>query len=195
LPANGKNGHTTILYTGTFEPYQGLDLLIEASQPVLARHKQAHFLVVGGKPEQVAQCQEKARQLGVSEKFIFTGQRPPEEIPEFMKLANMLVSPRVAGNNTPLKIYSYLRSGIPIVATDHLTHTQVLNAEVATLTDCTPPAFANGMLRVIEDRAYGEKLSRNAQELAAREYSYEAYLQKTKEIYSYLESLLKNKIY
>jgi glycosyltransferase involved in cell wall biosynthesis len=189
-PCGAKNGAVTVLYTGTFEPYQGLDLLIEASQPVLAHYGNVRFLVVGGKPEQVAQYQEKAERLGVSNKFIFTGQRPPEEIPEFMKLADMLVSPRVAGNNTPLKIYSYLRSGIPIVATDHLTHTQVLNAEVSVLTDCTPPAFANGILRVLEDRAHGENLARRAQVLAAREYSYEAYLQKTKEIYGYLESLL-----
>ena len=191
LSTNGKNGQTTVLYAGTFEPYQGLDLLIESSQPVISRRQNnVRFLIVGGKPEQVAQYKEKAGQLGVSEKFIFTGQRPPEEIPEFMKLADLLVSPRLAGNNTPLKIYSYLRSGVPIVATAHLTHTQVLNADVAVLTDCTPSAFANGMLRVLEDRAYGEKLGRNAQELAAREYSYEAYLQKTKEIYSYLENLL-----
>ncbi|MGH7451741.1 MAG: glycosyltransferase [bacterium] len=190
---NGKNGAVTVLYTGTFEPYQGLDLLIEASQPVLSRHDNVRFLVVGGKPEQVAQYQEKADRLGVSGKFIFTGQRPPEEIPLFMCLADLLVSPRVAGNNTPLKIYSYLRSGIPIVATDHLTHTQVLNAEVAVLTDCTPPAFASGILRVLEDRAYGKNLAQRAHVLAAREYSYEAYLQKTKEIYSYLEGLLPSK--
>lgn len=187
---NGKNGAAIVLYAGTFEPYQGLDLLIEASQPVLARYGNVRFLVVGGKPEQVVQYKEKADRLGVSGKFIFTGQRPPEEMPLFMRLADLLVSPRVAGNNTPLKIYSYLRSGIPIVATDHLTHTQVLNAEVSVLTDCTPPAFANGILRVLEDRAYGENLAQRAQVLAAREYSYEAYLQKTKEIYSYLEGLL-----
>jgi glycosyltransferase involved in cell wall biosynthesis len=191
---NGKNGAVIVLYAGTFEPYQGLDLLIEASQPVLSRHDNVRFLVVGGKPEQVAQYQEKAARLGVSGKFIFTGQRPPEEIPLFMRLADLLVSPRVAGNNTPLKIYSYLRSGIPIVATDHLTHTQVLNAEVSVLTDCTPPAFANGILRVLEDRAHGENLAQRARALAAREYSYEAYLQKTQEIYSYLENLLRARI-
>ena len=38
----------------------------------------------------------------------------------------MLVSPRSRGTNTPLKIYQYLRSGKPIVATRLLTHTQVL---------------------------------------------------------------------
>ncbi|MDZ7345063.1 MAG: glycosyltransferase family 4 protein [candidate division KSB1 bacterium] len=187
---NGANGEVVILYTGTFEPYQGLDLLIEASQLVMARHQNVRFLVVGGKPEQVAQYQAKASTVGVREKFIFTGQRPPQEIPRFMQLADILVSPRTAGNNTPLKIYSYLRSGIPIVATDHITHTQVLNAEVAMLTDCTPSAFAQGILRVMENEALSKRLAQQAQALAAREYSYDAYLQKTKEVYAYLESLL-----
>jgi glycosyltransferase involved in cell wall biosynthesis len=187
--SNDSNGETIVLYTGTFEPYQGLDLLIESSPSVIARQPGVRYLIVGGKPEQVAHYREKAGQHGVNEKFIFTGQRPPEEIPRFIRLADLLVSPRVAGNNTPLKIYSYLRSGIPIVATDHITHTQVLNAEVAVLTDCTPQAFANGVIRVLDDKAYGEALARRAQKLAAREYSYEAYLQKTKEVYSYLESL------
>ena len=39
---------------------------------------------------------------------------------------DVLVSPRSRGTNTPLKIYQYLRSGKPIVATRLLTHTQVL---------------------------------------------------------------------
>ena len=46
---------------------------------------------------------------------------------------DILVSPRIRGTNTPLKIYSYLRSGKPIVATDLLTHTQVLSPDVARL--------------------------------------------------------------
>ena len=46
---------------------------------------------------------------------------------------DILVSPRIRGTNTPLKIYSYLRSGKPIVATDLLTHTQVLSPAVARL--------------------------------------------------------------
>lgn len=182
------NGETVVLYTGTLEPYQGLDLLIASSPRVVKEQPQTRFLVVGGKPEQVRDNQEKARQLGVSDKFIFTGQRPPEEIPQFMRLAHVLVSPRLEGNNTPLKIYSYLRSGVPIVATNHLTHTQVLNSEVAVLTDCKPEAFAGGLLRVLRDRQFGETLGRKARALAEQEYSYAAYLRKTAEVYDYLQS-------
>ncbi len=183
------NGETVVLYTGTLEPYQGLELLIASSPRVVKEQPQTRFLVVGGKPEQVRDNQEKARQVGVSDKFIFTGQRPPEEIPQFMRLAQVLVSPRLEGNNTPLKIYSYLRSGVPIVATNHLTHTQVLNSEVAVLTDCKPEAFAGGLLRVLRDRQFGEALGRKARALAEQEYSYAAYLRKTAEVYDFLQSL------
>jgi glycosyltransferase involved in cell wall biosynthesis len=133
---------------------------------------------------------ELAQRLGVGEQFLFTGQRPPEEIPQFMNLADVLVSPRLAGNNTPLKIYSYLRSGIPIVATNHLTHTQVLHADIAALTECTAASFAQGLLRVLENESYRQKITRNAQALAEREYSYEAYLRKTRATYEYLETLV-----
>ena len=64
-------------------------------------------------------------------------QRPAEEIPAFLDAADVLVSPRSLGTNTPLKIYQYLRSGRPIVATRLLTHTQVLDDEVAILTEPT----------------------------------------------------------
>ena len=48
----------------------------------------------------------------------------------------------ITGTNTPLKIYSYLRSGKPIVATNLLTHTQVLTPDIAKLVEPKPGPFA-----------------------------------------------------
>ncbi len=187
------NGEKLILYTGTFEAYQGLELLIRSSKHVLAAEKEVKFLVVGGKPEQVEASRQLAEQQGTADHFIFTGQRPPEEIPAFMDIADILVSPRIEGNNTPLKIYSYLRSGIPVVATRHLTHTQVLNDDVALLTEITPDDFGRGILKAVQDKEYVKSVVANAQALSDREYSYEAYIKKTQEVYQYLEALLKRK--
>ncbi len=187
------NGEAVILYTGTFEPYQGLDLLVQASSKVVEKQKNVRFLVVGGKPEQVEQYKARVAEAGTSDYFVFTGQRPPEEIPAFMNMADILVSPRIEGNNTPLKIYSYLRSGVPIVATEHLTHTQVLNKDVAVLTAIEPADFARGIVKVLEDEKYRQSITTNARKLAEKEYSYEAYLKKTQEVYQYLEALLKRK--
>jgi len=197
-PANGEvaaqlnlNGDKVILYTGTFEPYQGLDLLIDSSRIVFDNHSHVRFIVIGGKPEQVDFYKRKATTVGVEKNFTFTGQVPPQSIPHFMNVAKVLVSPRVDGNNTPLKIYSYLRSGVPIVATRHITHTQVLNDDVSVLTECKADAFGRGILLVLDDENYAERIGKNAHALAEREYSYEAYLKKTREIYEYLENLVR----
>ena len=91
------------------------------------------MLVVGGEPAQVEAARSRAAAAGALPIMIFTGQQPAREIPAFVASCDVLVSPRIRGTNTPLKIYSYLRSGKPIVATDLRTHTQVLSPDVARL--------------------------------------------------------------
>jgi glycosyltransferase involved in cell wall biosynthesis len=93
----------------------------------------------------------------------------------------VLVSPRSRGTNTPLKIYQYLRSGKPIVATRLLTHTQVLGDETAILTGVTPAAFAEGMLAALADPARADAIGRRARALAETKYTYAAYLEKTRQ--------------
>ena len=83
-------------------------------------------MLAGGKPDQVARARAQARAAGIDDVTIFAGERPASEIPAYLLAADVLVSPRSRGTNTPLKIYQYLRSGKPIVATRLLTHTQVL---------------------------------------------------------------------
>jgi glycosyltransferase involved in cell wall biosynthesis len=171
-----------VLYTGTFEAYQGLDLLFAAMAVVRRRRPDVRLLLAGGRPDQVQRAQEQARALGVAEMLIFAGERPAPEIPAFLQAADVLVSPRSRGTNTPLKIYQYLRSGKPIVATRLLTHTQVLNDQTAILTGDTPEAFADGILAAIEDPGRAAACGHEARQLADTKYSYEAYLDRTRRV-------------
>ena len=181
------NSKTIILYAGTFEPYQGLELLIESSKQVIDKNNKITFALVGGNPEQVKHYQQLVRRNKLNDYYVFTGQVKPNMVPKFLDLADILVTPRIEGNNTPLKIYSYLRSGKPIVATNHVTHTQVLNNEVAILTDCNADSFARGLIEIIENKKLRQKIAKNAKSLANEKYSYDVYLKKTKGIYSFLE--------
>lgn len=165
------DGRRVVLYTGTFEPYQGIDLLIDAAAEVVRRFPTALFLLVGGRPEQVTHYRRQAEERGVSAHCHFAGAVPPEGIKDFYRVADVLVSPRFEGTNTPLKIYSYLRSGVPIVATDHLTHTQVLNNRVAMLTGISPTALADGIVSVLGDAVLARRLARAARALAEERYS------------------------
>ena len=139
-----------VLYTGTFEAYQGLDLLFEAMAIVHDACPDARLVLAGGKPDQVDRARDRARVAGIGAVTIFAGERPADEIPAYLLAADVLVSPRSRGTNTPLKIYQYLRSGKPIVATRLLTHTQVLSDDTAVLTGATSAEFAGGILEALD---------------------------------------------
>jgi glycosyltransferase involved in cell wall biosynthesis len=174
------------LYTGTFEPYQGVDMLIEAAAIVARRRPDARILVVGGEPAQVEAAKAKAAAAGAGGVMIFTGQQPAKDIPGFVQAADVLVSPRMRGTNTPLKIYSYLRSGKPIVATNLLTHTQVLTPAIAKLVDPEPEPFAAAVLDLIDRPEERLRLAAAAQAVAGEKYSRQSYLQRTAQAYERL---------
>jgi glycosyltransferase involved in cell wall biosynthesis len=144
------------------------------------------FVLAGGQPYQIAAARTQARAAGVTDVVVFAGQRPAEEIPRFLDAADVLVSPRSSGTNTPLKIYQYLRSGRPIVATRLLTHTQVLNDDVAFLAEATPAGFGDAILSALDDPARARSVGERARQLAETKYSYEAYLNRTRQACAYL---------
>jgi glycosyltransferase involved in cell wall biosynthesis len=173
-------GTPLVLYTGTFEAYQGLDLLFAAMADVQQQRPDARLLLAGGKPDQVARARRQAEEAGIAGVTVFAGERPASEIPAYLLASDVLVSPRSRGTNTPLKIYQYLRSGKPIVATRLLTHTQVLGDETAILTEATPSQFARGILDAISDPARAASVAAGARHLADTKYSYDAYMEKTR---------------
>ena len=182
-------GETTpvIVYTGTFEAYQGLDLLFAAVADVVRVRPETRVLLAGGRPEQVDQARRDVAALGLAGHVIFAGERPADEIARFLDAADVLVSPRSHGTNTPLKIYQYLRAGRVIVATRLLTHTQVLDDEVAILTGATPGEFAAGILRALDRPDEAARIGAAAASLAVTKYTYEAYLARTREAIARLD--------
>jgi glycosyltransferase involved in cell wall biosynthesis len=170
-----------MVYTGTFEAYQGLDLLFEAMKIVARMRPDARLVLAGGNDKQVSHAREVARKASIDTVTIFAGERPASEIPAYLLAADVLVSPRSRGTNTPLKIYQYLRSGKPIVATRLVTHTQVLSDDTAILTGVTPHEFADGIVAALTDIDRAARVGRNARTLADTKYSYEAYLEHTRQ--------------
>jgi len=170
-----------IMYTGTFEAYQGLELLYEAMSRVLAQRPDAKLVLVGGDVEQVEVARARVQALGLLQAVTVAGQRPAEDIPAYLDSATVLVSPRSTGTNTPLKIYQYLRSGRPIVATRLRTHTQVLSDDTAFLADPTPDAFAAAILEALTRPDRAAETGARARALADTKYSDEAFIARTQQ--------------
>lgn len=183
LDAEGAGAGPVFVYTGTFESYQGLELVVESMPAVLERFPGAVYVLAGGRPEQARRLAELGRRLGVERALRLPGQRPPGEMPLFLALADVLLSPRSQGTNTPLKIYSYLHAGKPMLATAIRSHTQVLTPDVAVLVEPTSAGLAGGALRLLASAGLRERLARNAQALAAEQYSYTTFLSRTESVY------------
>jgi glycosyltransferase involved in cell wall biosynthesis len=169
-----------VLYTGTFENYQGLDLLYRAMAVVVRARPDARLVMVGGEPAQVAEAKRQVASLGLARDVVFTGQRPAEEVPAYLDAATVLASPRSTGTNTPLKIYQYLRSGRPIVATRLRTHTQVLSDDTSFLAEAQPEPFGAAILQAINAPDLAADKGRRAREMAESKYSDEAFIAKTR---------------
>ena len=178
-------GPRTILYTGNFEEYQGVELLLNAFMRIRDTHPDARLVIVGGEEDEVRALAGRY----ADPRIVFAGKKPPSEIPGAMSGASILASPRACGENTPYKIYSYLAAGKPILATDIVSHSQVLTDGVhALLMPPTEAGIAEGLRRLLDDPAMASALGRNARKLFEERYSRARYREKVAALADYLEA-------
>ncbi len=180
----GLAGRRVVVYTGNYDRRQGLPELVQALAAVRARHPECLLLVVGGEPEQVEALQARIEADGLADAVRLLGARPPDTMPEYMGLAEVLVSPRLEPYTTPLKIFSYMASGRPIVATDLPTHTQVLDADAAILVPPTPAGLADGILRALEDPAGAAALGRRARHVVETRHTFAGFKRRLADCYA-----------
>jgi len=169
------------LYTGNFEGYQGVEMMAHAA----ALSERAVFVFVGGESEDIALLKARLGPASLS-RCRFVGKQPPETLPRWMALADVLVSPRTLGGNTPFKVYTYLASGRPIVATRLDTHTQVLSDDTAFLVESTAAALAAGIDAAMKDEKERARRASNGRALLEREYSVARYRAKVESAYATL---------
>jgi glycosyltransferase involved in cell wall biosynthesis len=179
-------GRFPVVYTGNFERYQGINLLLESTKLVIEDHPEVIFLMIGGKPHQVEQWQREVQKHGLEEYVQFLGPVPVTEVNLYQEIAEILVSPRVEGTSVPLKIYSYMWSGKPILATDLPAHSLVLNEDNALLVSPGRETFAAGLVRLIKDPALRTYLGHQARQLAQNKYNPSTYLARLDQLYQTL---------
>lgn len=182
----GING-TIFMYVGNLESYQGIDLLLESFARAAETNKPTSLVVIGGKETDIASYRHKAEKLNIDDQTFFLGPRPIDDLGAYLVQADVLVSPRISGNNTPMKIYSYLDADVPILATRLITHTQVLDDSISLLAEPTIESFGQAMSTLLNNPELGKTLAGNAKERVKKEYTREAFKRKILTFYKALE--------
>ena len=176
----------TLLYLGNLEPYQGIDLLLDGLAGAVQALPDATLIIAGGRDDDIQAYTGKAAALGLGNRVHFLGPRPLSHMADLFHDADVLVSPRIQGENTPMKVYSYLDAARAILATDLPTHTQVMTREVAMLVPPTPQAMADGIVKLLQDATLREALGARARQLARDCYSLSAFRQGVNRLYDHI---------
>jgi len=180
----GLAAYPVALYSGNFEPYQGVELLIDA----VALVPELRVVLMGGEPGEIEVLRRRAREGGCGDRCVFVGKRPPSDLPAYLALADILVSPRCQGKNTPFKVYTYLASGKPLVATRIPTHTQLLDDAVSVLAEPSPAGLAAGMAAVLADPAEAKARAERGLALIERDFGPQRFADKVAQAYATVSS-------
>ena len=127
----------TVGYSGHFYPGRGMELLTE----IACLLPDVNFLWVGGREEDIATWQEALASQSIRNVTI-TGFIPNSRLPLYQATADILVMPygkKISGSSggeiarviNPMKMFDYLASGKPIVASEIPVFHEILTGDTA----------------------------------------------------------------
>ena len=175
------------LYVGNFQRYQGVEQVVRAAA-LLPQASDLTLVLIGGTPEDVGRVRALVRKLHLEERVYLLGPRPLAQLNDFLAQADILLSPRLHGSNTPMKVYSYMNSGRAILATRIRSHTQVIDDDSALLVEPNAQALAKGLTILALDEGLRTRLGSAARRRASERYSLEAFREKVRAAYQTLET-------
>ena len=168
-----------VLYTGHLYDWKGVYILAETARSM----PDVNFIFVGGTYYHRADFEKRYNDVL---NIILVGQKPYQEIPLYLKAADILVLPNsaVSLNNprfsvytrhdtSPIKLFEYMASGVPIVASDLPSIREILNEKNAVLVKPdSPEDLQRGIEKILNDKQLAKSILEKALE-DVKEYTWD----------------------
>lgn len=150
-----------VCYTGSLLKSKGVDVLIRCAN----RIPEVSFVIVGGDKEQICEL----KNLSIKNNVIFIGHVPPKIIPLYQSAADILALPNTKGSliddiTSPMKLFEYIASKRPIVATNIPSILEILRNNYNALISPYGDDFklAKNINSIFLDPSLSEMIVRNA---------------------------------
>ncbi len=161
LPQNKE----IILYTGHLYSWKGIDTLIKSAKFL---NKNTLVYLVGGTKKDIIKTK---KQTANNQNIVVVGDRPHFEIPDWQKSADVLILPNTAKEDiskyytSPMKLFEYMASGVPVIASDLPSIREILNKNNSVLVGPDDPEkLAKGIKKVLQDPYFADGISKQAYE-------------------------------
>ena len=156
-----------VCYTGNLYRWKGVHTLALSEMHL---PPDCHIIIVGGSAadHNITEFKEFIESEGI-ENVTVTGFIPHDRIPGYLADTDVLVLPNSAQETmsreytSPLKLFEYMASGKPIVASDLPSLREVLNEDNALLVEPDDPRIlARGIMQLLEDEELANALADQA---------------------------------
>lgn len=155
------------LYTKGKE--KGIGDMLRALKILTENEKNLTMMFVGGNEQEIAGYRKEAEQMQLKdENLIFIKRVPFIEVPKYEKASDILIIPfpqqkHYAYYASPLKLFEYMASNRPIIASDLPSIREILNESNSILVEPdNPEAMAIGIKKALNDSVLSEKISNQA---------------------------------
>ena len=119
---------TVIVFVGSFQPYHRVDLLLQAAAKLPKIHK-FHLLLVG-EGQKTLEAKELAQNLNLLDRVTFTGSVPYQDVPSYVAAGDLTIMPATNEYGNPMKVYEYMALGLPIIAPNQDTITEIISHQL-----------------------------------------------------------------
>lgn len=111
-------GKKVVGFVGSFAPWHGLSLFLEAFKLVAQAHADALAVLVGDGPQR-DEIERKAAEYGLEERVLFAGAVGHEQLMHCVAAFSVGVMPDSNDYGSPMKIFEYMALGKPVVVPDY----------------------------------------------------------------------------
>ncbi len=124
------------MYVGHLYGWKGVDVLMTAAK--MSKDENEFFVLVGGTSEDVKKYQERCQKEGLRNVLV-AGHKERDIIPKYLLAADALLLSNVPTSKesesytSPIKMFEYMASGVPIIASDLPSIREVLDESMAYL--------------------------------------------------------------
>lgn len=159
----GWGDDIVLISVGRLAKEKNFETLLQAGAIVMKERPHVRLVIVGGGLESKALA-DLARELGIADQVTFTGSVPYEEVPNFLKAADIFCFASIT-ETQGLVTMEAMAADLPIVAVDATgTRDAVENGKEGLLTENDPAALAAALEKVIEDGDLRQRLRNAAQQ-------------------------------
>jgi glycosyltransferase involved in cell wall biosynthesis len=177
-----------VAFTGSFQPWHGVELILEAFERLAGRVPDAQMVFVGDGGLRAA-LEGRARTAGLGSRIVFTGRVPHEEVARVLAIADVAViyhrGEAAEIVETPLKLFEYLAAGKAVVAPAVPNMARVLTDRVNArlVPPDNPPALAAAVEELLRDEGLRLKLGRAARSEAQSKHSWDRAVSELEEVF------------